>query len=86
VRELANALERAVILAGGEALGPEHLVLETPASGPNGKAEPQSLAELERDAIVRALGAVGGNRRDAAERLGIGLRTLYDKLKRYRLE
>jgi DNA-binding NtrC family response regulator len=28
---------------------------------------------------------VGGNRKEAAERLGIGLRTLYEKLKRYRL-
>lgn len=45
-----------------------------------------SLADLERDAIARALAVTGGNRKDAAERLGIGLRTLYDKLKRYRLE
>jgi two-component system response regulator FlrC len=88
VRELANALERAVILAGGESLGPEHLVLDTspPTLTSNGAADVQTLADLERDAIVRALGAVGGNRKDAAERLGIGLRTLYDKLKRYRLE
>jgi two-component system response regulator FlrC len=42
--------------------------------------------ELEREAIERALALVGGNRRAAAERLGIGLRTLYDKLKRYGLE
>jgi two-component system response regulator FlrC len=86
VRELANALERAVILAGGEALGPEHLVLETPAASPNGDPGLQTLADLERDAVVRTLAAVGGNRKDAAERLGIGLRTLYDKLKRYQLE
>ena len=86
VRELANALERAVILAGGEALGPEHLVLETPPSTANGTGDLQTLADLERAAIVRTLEAVGGNRKDAAERLGIGLRTLYDKLKRYRLE
>ncbi|WP_395809701.1 helix-turn-helix domain-containing protein [Archangium minus] len=29
---------------------------------------------------------MGGNRREAAERLGIGVRTLYEKLKRYKLE
>jgi two-component system response regulator FlrC len=75
-----------VILAGGEALDPEHLILETPASTPNGAGTLQTLADLERDAIVRTLDAFGGNRKDAAERLGIGLRTLYDKLKRYRLE
>lgn len=36
-----------------------------------------------RDAIVRALAATDGNRRRAAQALGIGLRTLYEKLKRY---
>jgi len=40
---------------------------------------------VERDAIARTLAEVGGNRRQAAERLGIGLRTLYEKLKRYGL-
>ena len=51
-----------------------------PAAGP-----PRTMAELERDAIERALAECGGNRRRAAERLGIGLRTLYEKLKRYGL-
>jgi DNA-binding NtrC family response regulator len=87
VRELANALERAVILSGGDTLGPEHVVLEAGGvSASDGEHALQTLADLERDAIVRTLAAVGGNRKDAAERLGIGLRTLYDKLKRYRLE
>ena len=44
-----------------------------------------SLAELERETILRTLAAVGGNRRLAATKLGIGLRTLYEKLKRYDL-
>jgi DNA-binding NtrC family response regulator len=35
--------------------------------------------------IQQTLAAVGGNRRQAAAKLGIGLRTLYDKLKRYDL-
>jgi two-component system response regulator FlrC len=43
-----------------------------------------SLEDVERAAIEEALAASGGNRREAADRLGIGLRTLYDKLKRYR--
>lgn len=42
-----------------------------------------SLADLERQTIIRTLGAVSGNRRLAAAKLGIGLRTLYEKLKRY---
>jgi DNA-binding NtrC family response regulator len=41
--------------------------------------------DVERDMIERALAEVSGNRRKAAERLGIGLRTLYEKLKRYGL-
>jgi len=36
--------------------------------------------------VQAALSASGGNRRQAAEILGIGLRTLYDKLKRFGLE
>jgi DNA-binding NtrC family response regulator len=45
-----------------------------------------SLAELERQTVLRTLSAVGGNRRLAAVKLGIGLRTLYEKLKRYDLQ
>jgi two-component system, NtrC family, response regulator AtoC len=85
VRELANALERAAILADGPRIEEEHVWLE-----PGGQSAPPTelkpLADLERDAISRALRAVGGNRRRAAELLGIGERTLYDKLKRYELE
>jgi DNA-binding NtrC family response regulator len=44
-----------------------------------------SLADVERQTILRTLAAVGGNRRLAATKLGIGLRTLYEKLKRYEI-
>lgn len=44
-----------------------------------------TMAEAERDAIQRALLLFGGNRRQAALYLGIGLRTLYDKLRKYDL-
>ncbi len=84
VRELRNVLERAAILATGRLVGPEQLWLDlTPGSAP--VEVPQSLRDLERAAIERALSATGGNRRKAADLLGIGLRTLYDKLKRYDL-
>ncbi|MGH7670833.1 MAG: sigma-54-dependent transcriptional regulator, partial [Gemmatimonadaceae bacterium] len=93
VRELANALERAAILAGGSLIEGHNLHSPngTGAPKPTRSAAPtasgsRALATMERDAIVKALAATGGNRREAAERLGIGLRTLYDKLKRYRLE
>ena len=42
-----------------------------------------TLATAEKAAILEALAAVGGHRKKAAERLGIGERTLYDKLKVY---
>jgi len=85
-RELRNALERAVILAEGTALRPEHLWLESDAASEAAGAAGGTLEDLERAAIESALAAVGGNRRAAAKNLGIGLRTLYEKLKRYELE
>jgi len=45
-----------------------------------------TMADIERVAIQIALDEVGGNRRRAAERLGIGERTLYRKLKEYDIE
>jgi len=84
VRELANVLERAAILTDGSSIGPEHLDLGPAA--PAGSAAGATLDAIERAAIERALAEAGGNRRAAAERLGIGLRTLYDKLKRYRTD
>jgi len=89
VRELRNALERAMILADGDVLREEHLWIDpSDDSGDRGskRAEPigaESLADLERRTIEATLAEVGGNRRAAAAKLGIGLRTLYDKLKRY---
>ena len=86
VRELRNTLERAMILGDGPVLRPEHLWIdgEADVAAPVA-AGATSLADLERETIARTLAAVGGNRREAAARLGIGLRTLYDKLKKYEL-
>jgi two-component system, NtrC family, response regulator AtoC len=83
VRELANALERAAILADGNLIEPDHLWIEESASRPATAGTIKPLAELEREAILAALASVDGNRRRAAELLGIGERTLYDKLKKY---
>jgi two-component system response regulator FlrC len=84
VRELRNALERAVVRCRGAAIEPAHLGLEparrlAPAAAP---AElPLDLASLERMAIAEALRRVGSNRTHAARLLGIGLRTLRNKLR-----
>ena len=91
VRALSNALERAAILADGEPISLVHMQ-PPPSSGtaaappPASSDEPQSLADLEHDAIIAALASVDGNRRKASEILGIGLRTLYDKLKKYDIQ
>ena len=83
VRQLANTLERAVILSGGRDVSRDALELgERP---PATAAEPAAdevldLDELERRAIFRALAATGGNRVRAARLLGISDRTLPKKL------
>ena len=81
VRELANVLERAAIMAEGRQITPSDLLL-----APSQDKQPGvdgTLKELERRAIIQALEACGGHRKNAAKRLGIGVRTLYDKLKEY---
>jgi len=87
VRELANVLERAAILADGPTLAVGHLDLPParPAQSPALSLD-GTLEDLEREAIKRALAATGGHRKNAAARLGIGLRTLYEKLKAYGIE
>jgi two-component system response regulator FlrC len=87
VRELGNVLERAAILAEGTVLGAEQ-ILTGPAdvaSRGNGSGAAEKLEDMEKDAIRRMLALTGGNRKQTAARLGIGLRTLYDKLKVYDL-
>jgi two-component system response regulator FlrC len=85
VRELANVLERSAILAESDEIAADDLALLAALGEitPGPTAQPATMSELERDAIQRALAETGGNRRLAAARLGIGLRTLYEKLKRY---
>ena len=55
------------------------------AGGPAGSAAGMTMEEIERRAILDALERTGGNRTQAAEMLGIGLRTLQRKLKDYKL-
>ena len=87
VRELANVLERAAILSEGGVIREADVWLEAGGKPPAAVAVgPRPLVELEREAIVAALASVGGNRRRAAEVLGIAERTLYDKLRRYGLD
>ncbi len=82
VRELSNTLERAAILGDGDVIE-----LDAPAgpSAPGSRLSAPTLEQAEAEAIRRALERHDGNRKRAAEHLGMGLRTLYEKLKRYGL-
>jgi two-component system, NtrC family, response regulator HydG len=94
VRELENAIERAVILLSGEHITekqlPEPIVQqahseELVARQMHGQAifGGPPLQEVERTAILNALEAAGGNKSEAARRLGITRKTLHNKLKQY---
>ena len=84
VRELQNVVERSLILAGAGPIRPEDLGLGSAAPKAS-SGEPTTLKAMERRAIEAALAAEDGNRRRAAKRLGIALRTLQYKIKEYGL-
>ena len=91
VRELENLIERAVILCRGEMIAtqdlPFHLKEEKSEtlweSSKKGKSLPESLEEIERDSILRALHQHQGVQTRAAESLGISERVLRYKMKKY---
>jgi len=80
VRQLANEIERALLLEDGEWIGLDDLRART-AAGEEGP--PRSLGEHERQLVQRALADAGGNVRAAAKALEISRNTLYRKLKKY---
>ncbi|MEZ4409839.1 MAG: sigma-54 dependent transcriptional regulator [Polyangiales bacterium] len=82
VRDLSNTLERAAILSDGDALRLDAPLPAAPAAPDAPRNSAPTLEEAERAAIVQALQRHDGNRKRAAEHLGMGLRTLYEKLKR----
>ena len=87
VRELRNAMERAVIVARGPMLGPETMP-PTVRGGATGY-EPTLLVgmtveDAERQLIFLTLERTGGNKTRAAKILAISLKTLHNKLRRYR--
>jgi DNA-binding NtrC family response regulator len=88
VRELANAIERLVILAPGPVVTPEDLPpnIRAPISPPPGPTRgPASLSEMERVHIARVLSETGGKKMQAARLLGIDIKTLNQKIKRYNI-
>ncbi|HIJ66270.1 MAG TPA: sigma-54-dependent Fis family transcriptional regulator, partial [Candidatus Hydrogenedentes bacterium] len=91
VRELQNAIERAVVLSSDATLKPEHFTLQNMLSRPvsgDMVAVPMgvTVAEMEKELILRTLAHQNDNRTKTAEVLGISVRTLRNKLKEYKEE
>ncbi|MBI2460612.1 MAG: sigma-54-dependent Fis family transcriptional regulator [Candidatus Rokubacteria bacterium] len=90
VRELENVVERAVILCPGDLIGVAYL--PTPLAPPQPAAEGTGVVlsvgttveEAERQLILRTLAHTGNNKARAAEILGISLKTLHNKLNKYK--
>jgi len=90
VRELENAIERALILAEGPILEARDFQFFIPGASDgsvgSGPEAPASLAEIEARAIAAALARHGYHREKSAAELGITRRTLLNKIKEYGLE
>jgi DNA-binding NtrC family response regulator len=97
VRELRTSIEHAVVLSRGDRIGardlPPVVRRASPVTGQATLEPRQRLAqndltvkEAEKQLIIRALKEAEGNRRLAAEKLGMSQRSLYRKLHTYHLE
>ncbi len=89
VRELENSIERAVVLGKGEQLRPQDLPPQLHRRGDDDRPlipAHLTLEEIEKLAIAQALRLTGGNKSEAAERLGIHRTSIYDKMRRYGIE
>jgi two-component system, NtrC family, response regulator AtoC len=94
VRQVRNAIERAIMLTEGEEIRAEafDLVNRTTRASDPGKQRSglhdvrRDVADAEREQIVIALESAGRSRSQAARILGVSRSTLYEKLKRYNLE
>jgi len=90
VRELRNTIERAVVVCDGDLVAGRHL----PADLVGGEPRPErsgavvlalgtTVDAAERELILRTLASANDNKTRAAEILGISLKTLHNKLRRY---
>jgi transcriptional regulator with PAS, ATPase and Fis domain len=91
VRELRNVIERAVVLAKSEWIeeinlppyvrntspAPDKLIFSVGAT---------TVADAERELIIKTLERCGGNKAEAARQLGVDVKTIYNKLRSYNIE
>jgi DNA-binding NtrC family response regulator len=87
IRELENTIERAVVLTRTGKILPDMITLKAPAKNqPDGSAALQAgitIAQVEKDLILKTLEHCGQNRTKAAQMLDISIRTLRNKLHEY---
>lgn len=84
VRELKHTVERAYILADS-LIEARHVIIEEPISDSPKADVPtgMSLDEIEKQVILKVLRETDGKKKESAERLGISVKTLYNKLEKY---
>jgi len=87
VRELRNAIERAIIICDGGLIAAEHLPAPRPGNG-KGAGSPalassQSLGDVERNLVENALKEARNNKALAARLLGITRSQLYSRIQKY---
>ncbi|MGB8654195.1 MAG: sigma-54 dependent transcriptional regulator [Candidatus Acidiferrales bacterium] len=96
VRELENIIERAVLMARGRVIMPAHLPIASDSLDERGGSAQfhadiltlpfhKSIAELEKRLIEDALQATAGNKTEAADRLQINRRLLYNKMEEHHI-
>lgn len=84
IRELQHVVEKAAILSEGDRVKPDALQFTPePAEKPRTEEGVQTIDEMERSLILKAIDKCGGNLSQAASRLGVTRQTLYNKMKRY---
>ena len=88
VRELANTIERAVIISNGKRIEVDHLPepIRATVRVQRRRTRPLSLAEIEAEYVEEILVASKGNKTEAARVLGISRKNLYEKLARRKKE
>jgi len=89
IRELENTIERAVVLSQGDGIGLEDLMYHGISSSSSALGPPsgrfKTLEDLEKDHIKTVLRGQYGNKTRAADILGIDRKTLWAKIKKFKL-
>lgn len=85
VRQLQNEVQRTVLMAEGDRADVQDLSITT-VLNPAEVEELTLMEAMERNTIIQVLKETGGNKLEAAKRLGIGRQTLYNKIKVYAIE